>query len=127
MHYMSGGIILCPGGQHTLVCSTNHIFLVWSVRTTRQPLLHEMRTIPSSGQSPVITPIRVNSASMTFSRDSPNMALPLMSTMTIENVNSYLEGTMINCTGRNSSSVSNMVMMTTIHINSGMVTIKLVL
>ena len=44
------------------------------------------------------------------------MALPLVSTMTIENMNSYLEGTMINCTGLNSSSVSSVVLMTTIHV-----------
>jgi hypothetical protein len=56
------------------------------------------------------------------------MTLPLVSTMTIDNVNDYLEGTVITCTGLNSSSVSNVVLMTTLHvieINTGMITIKL--
>ena len=108
-------ILLCPGGQHTLVCSTIHLFLEWSVRTTNQPMLYE-RTVSSSDQSPLILPIRVNTANITFSRDSPRMVLPLVSTMTIENMNSYLEGTMINCTGVNSSSVSSVVLMTTIRV-----------
>ena len=107
-------IILCPGGQHTLVCSTNHIFLEWSVRTTSQPMMHETRTVSSSDRSPFILPIRVNAANITFSRDSAHMTLPLVSIMTIENVNSYLEGAMINCTGLNSSSVSNVALMTTV-------------
>ena len=108
-------ILLCPGRQHTLVCSTNHLFLEWSVRTTNQPMLYE-RTISSSDRSPLILPIRANTANITFSRDSPRMVLPLVSTMTIENMNSYLEGTMINCTGVNSSSVSSVVLMTTIRV-----------
>ena len=120
--------MLCPGKQNTLVCSTNHIFLEWSVRTTSQPSQPEMRSISSSGQNPdnITTPIMVNSNSITFSRDSPQMALPLVSTMTIENVNSNLNGTMINCTGLNSSSVSSVVLMTTVHvidINRGMIKI----
>ena len=108
-------ILLCPGERYSLVCSTIHLFLEWSVRTTSQPMLYE-RTVSSSDRSPLILPIRLNTANITFSRDSPRMVLPLVSTMTIENVNSYLEGTMINCTGVNSSSVSSIVLMTTIHV-----------
>jgi hypothetical protein len=40
----------------------------------------------------------------------------LVSTMTIMNVTSNLEGTVITCTGLNSSSVSSVEMMTTLHI-----------
>ena len=109
-------ILLCPGGQHTLVCSTNHIFLEWSVRTTSQPLVHETRSVSSSGQSLIILPVIMNTAIITFSRDSSQMALPLVSTMTIENINSDLEGTVITCTGLNSSSVSSVVLMTTMHV-----------
>ena len=43
------------------------------------------------------------------------MTLPLVSTMTIENINSNLEGTVITCTGLNSSSVSSVALMTTVH------------
>jgi hypothetical protein len=119
---------VCPGGQHTLVCSTNHIFLEWCVITTSQPLVSETRSISSSGQSPAILPIRVILTDLEFSRDSPQMTLPLVSTMIIDNVISYLNGTMISCTGLNSSSVSSVALMTMIHvidINTGMITIKL--
>jgi hypothetical protein len=40
----------------------------------------------------------------------------LVSTMTIMNVTSSLEGTVITCTGLNSLSVSSVVLMTTLHI-----------
>ena len=110
-------IFLCPGERYSLVCSTNYTFLEWSVRITSQPMLQLYeRTVPSSDRSPLILPIRVNTVNITFSRDSPRMVLPLVSTMTIENMNSYLEGTMINCTGVNSSSVSSVVLMTTIRV-----------
>ena len=107
--------LFCLDEQHTLVCSTDHLFLVWNVRKTSQPSLDEMRSVSSSGQNPVILPIRVILTNFEISRDSPQMTLPLVSTMTIENVNSNLEGTVITCTGQNSSS-SSVVLMTTVHI-----------
>jgi hypothetical protein len=58
----------------------------------------------------------MNSANFVFSRVSSQRALPLMSNMTIMNGNRNLEGTVITCTGLNSSSVSNVVMMTTLHV-----------
>jgi hypothetical protein len=58
----------------------------------------------------------MNSANFTFSRVSSPRALPLVSTMTIMNITSNLEGTVISCTGLNSSSVSSVEMMTTIHV-----------
>ena len=89
--------------------------------------MDQMRTVTSSGQNPVILSILIaNTASITFSRDSPQMTLPLVSTMTIENVNSNLEGTVITCTGQNSSSVFSVVLMITVHTfdsNRGMITI----
>jgi hypothetical protein len=123
---LSGGIF-CPGRQqHTLVCSTNHLFLEWSIATKS---MHEMRSVSSSGRSPSISPIvLLNTASITFSRESLQMALPLVSILTIENVHSNLEGTVITCTGQNSSSVSSVVLMTTVRFfdsDRGMSTIKL--
>ena len=105
---------VCPGEQQTtLACSTNHIFLEWSVSTiSRQP---EIRSISYLDQNLVISPITMNFANFIFSRVSPPMALPLVSIMTIMNINSNLEGTIIICTGRNSS-VSSVVLMKTIHI-----------
>ena len=87
-----------------------------------------MRSVSSSGEDPIILPIIVNTANITFSRDSPQMTLPLESTMTIENVNNRLEETVITCIGLNSSSVSSAVLMKTMHIidiDRGMNTIKL--
>ena len=108
--------LFCPGGHHTLVCSTNHLFLEWNVTTTSQHSPSHERSVSLSDQNPVILPIRVIATNFEFSRDSPYMTLPLISTMTIENVNSYLEGTIITCTGLNSSSVSSVALMVTMHI-----------
>ena len=110
---------ICPGVQHmTLMCSTNHIYLEWNVSTIRQPSLriHETRSIPYLDQNIAVSPILINSVSFTFSRVSSPGELPLMSTMIINNVTSNLEGTVISCTGLNSSSVSSVVLMTAIHI-----------
>jgi hypothetical protein len=95
------------------MCSTNHIFLEWSVSTFRQ---HETRSIPYLDPNPTIAPILLNSANFILARVSSQRALPLVSNMTIMNVTSNLEGTVITCTGRNSSSVSSVEMMSTIHI-----------
>ena len=110
------------------MCSTNYIFLEWSVSTARQPSLHETRSISNLDQNVVVSPILINSANFTFSRDSSPRDLPLVSTITIMNVTSNLEGTVIRCTGLNSSSVSSVVLMTTIHlydINVGRLLIRI--
>ena len=109
---------LCPGENGTLMCSTNHIYLEWSVTvsTVWQSSLHETRSIPHLDQNIAVSPILMNSANFTFSRASSPGALPLVSTMTIYNITSNLEGTMIRCTGLNSSSVSSVVLMKTIHV-----------
>ena len=107
---------VCPGDYETLICNTNHIFLEWSVSTASQSSLRETRSISYLDQSPTITPITLmNSINFTFSRDSSPRALPLVSTMTIKNVTSTLEGTVVSCTGINSSS-SSVVLMTTIYV-----------
>ena len=104
--------IICPGEQQiTLMCSTNHIFVEWNVSLGKI----ETRSISYSDQNPTIAPITMNSADFTFSRESSPEALPLETTMTTMNVNSNLEGTVITCTGLNSSS-SSVVLMTTVHV-----------
>ena len=67
-------------------------------------------------QSPTISPIMMNFVNFTFSRDSSPKVLPLVSTMTIKNVTSDLEGTVVSCTGLNSSLVSSVVFVKTMHV-----------
>ena len=95
------------------MCSTNHTFLEWNVSSFRQT---ETRSVSSLDQDPTVASITMNSADFTFSRESSPGALPLVSTMTIININGNLEGTMISCSGLNSSSDSTIVLMTTVHI-----------
>ena len=95
------------------MCSTNHTFLEWSVSSLRQP---ETRAISYFDQNLIVPPILMDSTNFTFSRVSSPGALPLVSTMTVMNVTSNLEETVITCTGLNSSSVSSVVLMTTIHV-----------
>ena len=106
--------IICPSEQQTtLMCSTNHIFVEWNVSSLGQT---EIRSVSSLDPNPTYAPITMNSADFSFSRVSSPRALPLVSTMTIMNVNSNLEGTMISCSGLNSLSESTIVLMTTVHI-----------
>jgi hypothetical protein len=58
----------------------------------------------------------MNSATFTFSQVSSPRALPLVSNMTIMNINSNLEGTVITCTGLNSSLAPYVVLTTILHI-----------
>ena len=118
LHYIIGELELCPGESQTLVCNASYMFLEWSVITTSQPSLNQTRTISYSAitSAVMVLPIRVNTTNITFSRHSPRMALPLVSTMTIVNVSSHLNGSVISCTGINSSSVFSVVLMKTIHI-----------
>ena len=105
---------VCPGEQQTtVICSTNHTFLEWNVSTARQ---YEVRTVSYLDQNPTISPVLIKYANFTFSRVSSNLTLPLVSTVTMNNVTSNLEGTMISCTGLNSTSESTMVLVITIHI-----------
>ena len=106
---------VCPGEQPTTLtmsCSTNHTFLEWSIST----LKHETRSISYLDQNVFVQPIMVDSANFTFSRISSPGTLPLVSTMTIMNITSNLEGVTISCIGLNSSSLSSVVLMTTIHV-----------
>ena len=95
------------------MCSTNHIFLEWNVSLLGQT---EIRSVSCLDANPTYAPITMNSADFSFLRVSSPGALPLVSTMIIMNVNSNLEGTMISCSGLNSSSESTIVLMTTVHV-----------
>ena len=107
---------VCPGEQQiTLMCNTNHTFLEWSVLTAGQ-VQPTTRTISYFDRIVVVQPILMNSANFTFSRVSSPRALPLVSTMTVMNITSNLEGTMITCSGLNGSLGSSVVLMTTVHI-----------
>jgi hypothetical protein len=105
---------ICPGQwQITLMCSTKHIFLEWSISTIEE---YVTRSISNLDQNPTITSILLNSANFILARVSSQGLLPLVSTMTIMNITGNLEGTVITCNGLNSSSESTLVLMTTIHI-----------
>ena len=108
-------LLICPSEQQTLMCSTNYTLLEWSVTTINQTL-RETRSVPYEGQNPIIIPIIINSTNFTFSKVSSQKALPLVSIMTIVNVNINLEGTMVSCTGINSSTVSSVVLMKVLHV-----------
>ena len=78
--------ILCPGEPQTiLVCSTNNTFLEWNISNARQ---HDVRSISHLDQNPTISPVLINFANFTFSCVSSQLALSLVSTVTINNVTS---------------------------------------
>ena len=115
-HFYHIDYYFCPGGSETLTCSTNYTFLEWNISSFRQT---ETRSISYFDQNLVVQSIMMDSAKLTFSRVSSPGALPLVSTMMIMNITSNLEGTIITCTGLNSSLVYSVVLMTTIHVYVG--------
>ena len=111
----TGQLHTCPGEQRMLLCSVSYTFIQWGILTMNQTL-RQTTIVPYLGQNLISILTLTNSTTFIFSRNSSPGTLPLVSTMTIKNVTSSLEGTVISFTGINSSSIPSVVLMTTIHV-----------
>ena len=84
---------VCPGGNLTLLCQTNRTLLRWSISFPHH--IHpEERIISSIGSVDSQTPLLERSAYFQFLRTS---RAPLISMMLIDNINSDLNETRIEC------------------------------
>ena len=96
------------------MCNTNATSLRWNITV---PLVQNgiASVIVSHTQTRMISPIRINSdTSLTISRRSTNATLPLMSTLSANNVTIDLNGTNVECFTRINGTVFQMV--ATIHV-----------
>ena len=107
----SGGIIsiqpfgqapVCRGDPLQLVCNTTEVYLRWSysVHNEQGVLTDYIRTVSSIDPSQQRTRIVVNSTSFDFLRIS-GQGMPLISTMTINSVETNLNGVIVGCLGIN--------------------------
>ena len=113
---------VCQDGDRLeMTCITNGTFIRWSI-TARNglgrfqdygPLF--VRAEDASQQTSSIT---VNSTTFTTMRTSDQGSLPLISTMIINSVNGYLNGTVVNCDDVGTS--ESMTASTTIIIDTSM-------
>ena len=81
----------------TFTCNVNATALRWSITI---PLVENgfASVIVSHIQTRMINPIRINpDTSLTISRLSPNGTLPLVSNLSVTNVTTDLNGTMVEC------------------------------
>ena len=92
------------GDQLNLTCtatteSAEVIFIEWSVRlVNKQGILEEITASSNSDDaSQAVTPIMVNSTTLTFMRSSARGVLPLISTLSIDSVSIGLNGTVVYC------------------------------
>ena len=84
---------VCPGEVVSLTCNTNGTLLEWRIVLPDRSDA-EMRLFGSLGSANHQTPLIVNHTEFRFTRSS---IIPLISTMTIENVITGLNGTIIEC------------------------------
>ena len=97
--------LTCPEDQVILICHTNLTLLKWSIIIADR-LMPEERFISSTGSAESQAPLIINYTEFQFLRTSTS---PLMSTVLIDNVTAYLNGTRVECTGRDTTSTTVIV------------------
>ena len=86
---------VCSGDQLNLTChaASNETLLLWSVTSTSLSV-SQRRFISSDSNATSVTPLTVGQTMFQFFRTSTS---PLISTMTIDNVSTSLNGTRVEC------------------------------
>lgn len=85
---------LCFGEQFILTCSTNEMFLRWGIAISQRS---DTRLVSSIGTAREVEPLVFNSTTFYISRTSDDAALPLISTLLIDNVTNSINRTVVNC------------------------------
>ena len=105
MHLTIGLVTLSPmmvapvcdiGDPLQLTCTTSLQFVKWSIlQANEQGTLEKVTNDVKVTVNQTIQPIRVNSATLIFTRVDQRM--PLISTLSIDSVNIHLNGTVVLC------------------------------
>ena len=97
-----------------LTCNSTGSFIRWSMIVGSEEGVPQeySRSITSEDGSQQVSMIELNSTTFTFMRTSSQRMLPLVSTLVIESVNRYLNGTEVHC----SDVATTITASTTIHL-----------
>jgi hypothetical protein len=87
------------GDPLELTCSSTGSFIRWMITVSNEQGVPQeyRRSITSQDGSRQVSMIEVNSTDFTFMRTSDQGMLPLVSTLAIDSVNRYLNGTEVYC------------------------------
>ena len=116
----AGELSVCPGTQLSFRCNTNLTYLEWNVTVFQLGTPHS-RTLLVFSTSFFTFPLFVNGHSFRVTRDSASGALPIISTLTVEDATVDLNGTTIHCTEERSPPTTEALSSTlvaSIHINT---------
>ena len=109
-------VSVCPGKNLHFICSTNRSFIEWNITILRpESGQKESRSKLVSDISPVATLI-VYGTVFNIARNSSLRSCPLTSTLSVANVTTDLNGTIVNCTSIEHSTLEKNSLLTTIHI-----------
>ena len=93
----SGAVLMCMGEQLTFICTTDREFIEWNV-TVLHLEERSSRTRLVLTQTLVTRPLVINMMIFDITRISIIGSLSLISTLTVANVTTDVNGTEMNCT-----------------------------
>ena len=111
-------VYLCPGEQISITCSTNNTFLGWDIELNFSQYGYYIRRYVSMYDSmSYYSSLLIRDTIVNFTKNSERGALPLISTLIINNASANLNGTVINCTGL--GVYTERISVTVIHVING--------
>ena len=87
-------VYLCPGEQHSIVCSTNQTYIEWEIRLPPRNYYTPLSAFSRMGN---YLWGRIGDTTINYTKDSEPGVLPLISTLLINSVTTSFNGTMITC------------------------------
>ena len=90
---------VCPGEQLTLTCNTSTYTHRWTLVDPNTGMMHSRLVSVPVHVPETIPPLQVQSFYFTFAVTSTPGTLPLISTLTVNNVTDYLNTSRISCLG----------------------------
>ena len=94
------------GDELNLTCTASVKFISWSFMVVTEQGREEEITMFSTASHEQSMPTVVNSTTFTLTRESPEGALPLVVTLSIDLVSIGLNGTVVNCVDTRNSTTS---------------------
>ena len=107
---------ICAEQQFELTCSTNETGLVWDLDDTISDSQDQLQYLFfSSDPDPAIRQLQVGSTMLILVRNSTRNSLSLVSSLSVINASSSINGKKVNCTELIMNTVKGQVKSTTFH------------
>ena len=90
-------VSLCPGDQLLLTCNTSMAFQRWTMVDPNTGMPYTRTIEMPTADGAVVTPLQVQSITLSFAVTSAPNTLPLISTLTVAGVTNYLNMSRISC------------------------------